>query len=465
LSLDAASDPRFHWRDSGTLEPQSSTFRARGSAIALNGRLSLAVTGLDAHLFVPSHPYRTDGCSWRMPHLCEFVAPQRPYQVFVDGTRKGEIAGTAGALSIDGVRPGAVIDVVGEGGPQATGVLAVGARGVDSCAPSETRVPLSSTAGQVVVTWTRRVDCEQRLEIDAEDVPVGTIDVSLGSGRQGTGMARPDPRDGRVRGVVAFEGRPETGEWPLGSVEDGETIAVSGVGWSASGSLTPTAHVSRTCVPEEISTTLIGGSFMPSVAKLAISGDCERELVINTNWNFDEPVLLEVGGVSLYAGFQDANGLIRFSSRAGRSGALPLALDPRGAEIVLNNGSGPHRGVLGMGNGAPPLCANQEFDLPLLMFDFPVPAPPRAAGRVMSQTTRGCEVSLSVLVSRVPEGRYQVSVGPIRIDLDVLDLGGITLGALELDTRAPTAMPFDFRPAGQTLTVSNQVELGRKLPR
>lgn len=292
--------------------------------------------------------------------------PDGAYDLFVDGVLRatitvvalnGEVEFDSQAsppkLPLDFDPRGAQLDVQQSATTFFSGAMAAQAPGVNSCAPSESEEPITSTGvdpdGAASARLRLRDDCEHTFRVEIEDVPVGAYELFVGGVLRGT-ITVVDTGTA-VQGELEFSSDDDDPGAllldfdPAGAaieVRQGATVffssSFSGTGGGGGGG--------GTCTPEDNELPLLNNGpdgDAKGKARYRLEGDCDDDFRVEIEnlplGDYD----LRVGGVvqgaitvALVAG--EAVGEIQFDNDPDQPGELPLTFDPRGQLLEIVQG-------------------------------------------------------------------------------------------------------------------------------
>ena len=290
--------------------------------------------------------------------------PDGAYTVSIDGIERGTITVSGGEgeiefsdggddpeeLPLDFEPLGALVQVSQNGSIILSGDVLANAPGVNVCTPSETLTALAAVGPDGDADGKARFrvkdDCDRDLEVEAEDVPVGTYEVWVGGVLRGT-LDVVDDGLGKIEGEVEFDTDPDDpGELLLDFDPVGQTVEVrqGGVTYlqSTIGEPTPGSCELIDEEPDMTSTGADGDA--KGKARVRQETDCDRDLRVEIE---DVPVgtyELLVGGI-VRGSFDvvdvagDVEGQIEFDNDPDQSGELLLDFDPRGQTAEVRQGA------------------------------------------------------------------------------------------------------------------------------
>ena len=290
--------------------------------------------------------------------------PAGAYTLLVDGVDRGTIivAGPEGKIefSSGGDDPdelplnfdprGALVQVAQGADVILTGTALADAPGLNVCTESESLAPLAAIGPDLDADGKARFrvkdDCDRDLEIEAEDVPVGTYDVWVGGVLRGT-LEVIDDGLGNVEGEVEFDTDPdEPGELLLDFDPVGQTVEVK-QGATVFLASTVGAPGPGSCEAIDVEPDMTSTGADPDAdgkARLRQETDCDRDLRVQIE---DVPVgsyELLVGGIVrgsilVVDDAGDIEGEIEFDDDPDQPGELLLDFDPRGQLIEVRQGA------------------------------------------------------------------------------------------------------------------------------
>ena len=290
--------------------------------------------------------------------------PDGAYTLSVGGIERGTIVVSGGEGEIEfsdgGDDPeelplvfdplGALIQVSQNGSVILSGEALADAPGVNVCEASETFGTLAAVGPDADASGKTRFrvkdDCDRDLEVEAEDVPVGTYEVWVGGVLRGS-LDVADDGFGKIEGEIEFDTDPdEPGEVLLDFDPAGQTVEVrqGGVTYLATTVGDPTPGTCELIDTEPDMTSTGADGDAKGKARLRQETDCDRDLRVEAE---DVPVgtyELVVDGivrgsfdVADVAG--DVEGQIEFDNDPDQPGELLLDFDPRGATVEVRQGA------------------------------------------------------------------------------------------------------------------------------
>lgn len=330
-------------------------------------RVAIASTGLDSDGSADAKYRVRENCKKSFDVEVEDV-PVGTYEVWIDGVLKGSLVVVDDGVKVEGELEfssgsddedelpldfdpeGALVEVKQAGSVFFSGAFVGGTTSgssSDTCTPSEEEVPLISTGaapgGSGDAEFRVRDDCENKFDVEIEDVPLGAYDVYV---------------DGLLKGTltVVFDGEKNEGELEFSSdsddadelpldfdphgklieVKQGATVFFSRTFEGGS------TEEPETCVAAEIRGDLAAvgpGAGAKGEARYRVDADCDADFSVEAedlpDGSYDVVVAGTLRGTLVIA---DGEGQVEYDSDPTEAGKILLVFDPRGQSIEILGG-------------------------------------------------------------------------------------------------------------------------------